>query len=137
MEGAELDAVWERIKAQEENVKEFIKERVVSVDELTKLTTRDIGGMGITYNGIEKIFSSEDLAEYNRLCECFISLIGDKSNIEQWNMLFHPIAGLELMSVLNRIQELREKYNLPGVFHRVWRAKPLSNGNFEYDQISW
>ena len=137
MEGEELDAARERIKTQEENVKEFIKGRVVSVDELTKLTTSDEGSMGITYNGIEKIFSSEDLAEYNRLCECFISLIGDKSNIEQWNMLFHPTAGLELMSVLNRIQELREKHNLPGVFHRVWRAEPLSNGNFEYDQISW
>ena len=137
MEGAELNAVWERIKAQEENVREFVKGRVVSVDEITKLTTGDMGGVGITYNDIEKIFSSEDLAEYNRLCEHFISLIGDKSNIEQWNMLFHPIAGKELMSVLNRIQELREKYNLPGVFHRVWRAKPLSNGNFEYDEISW
>jgi hypothetical protein len=118
-------------------VKELIKKRVVSADELTKLTTGDMGDMGITYDDIERIFSSEDLAEYNRLCERFVSLVGDKSNTEQWDMLFDPVAGLELVSVLNRIQELRERYNLPGVFHRLWRASPLGNGNFEYDEVSW
>ena len=117
-------------------MKELVKGRIVSAEELAKLMTVDTE-TNITYNDIEKMLSSEDLAEYNRLCECFITLIGDKSNVDQWNILFHPTAGLELMSVLNRIQELREKYNLPGVFHRVWRAKPLNKGTFEYDEISW
>lgn len=118
-------------------MKELIKGRVVSTDELTELTTGDMGSMGITYDDIEKIFSSKDLVEYDRLCERFISLVGGKSNMEQWDMLFDPITGLELVSVLNRIQELREKYNLPGVFHRLWRASPLNNGSFEYDEVSW
>ncbi len=108
--------MWERVKALEGNVKELVKGKVVSVDELTKLITGDVGSMGITYDDIEKIFSSEDLADYNRLCMSFVRLIGGKSNIEQWNMLFDPIGGLELMSVLNRIQELREKYNLSVYF---------------------
>ncbi len=118
-------------------MKDLIKGRVVSADELAKLTTGDMGSMGITYDDIERIFSSEDLAEYNKLCKRFIGLVGDKSNMEQWDMLFDPIAGLELVSVLNKIQELREKYNLPGTFHRLWRVSPLSNGNFEYDEVSW
>ncbi len=118
-------------------MKELVKGRVVSVDELTKLTTGDMGSMGITYNDIEKVFSSEDLAEYDRLCKSFVSLVGGKSNEEQWDVLSHPILGLDLVSVLNRIQELREKYNLPGVFYRLWRASPLSHGNFEYDEVSW
>jgi len=117
-------------------MKELVKGRVVSVEELAQLTTQD-DSMGITYDDIEKIFSSEDLAEYNRLCLSFVNLIGDKSKEEQWNMLFHPNFGLDMMSVLNRIQEMREKYNLPGVFYRLFRARPLSNGNFEYDEISW
>jgi hypothetical protein len=92
---------------------------------------------GITYDDIEKIFSKEDLTDYNGLCEYFVNLVGDKSNEDQWEIIMHPTAGLELVSTLNRIQELREKYNLPGVFHRLWRAKPLKNGNFEYDEVSW
>jgi len=127
---------WKRIKAVEENVKEVVKGRVVSVEELAQLTTQD-DSMGITYDDIEKMFSSEDLAEYNRLCMSFVNLVGDKSKEEQWNMLFDPDYGLDLISVLNRIQEIREKYNLPGTFYRVWRASPLSNDNFEYDEISW
>lgn len=118
-------------------MKELIKRRVVSAGELAELTTGDMSSMGITYDDIEKMFSSEDLTEYARLCERFISLVGDKSNMEQWDMLFDPVMGLELVSVLNRIQELREKYNLPGVLHKLWRASPLSNGNFEYDEVSW
>jgi len=123
-------------KTVEEHVKEVVKGRVVSVEELAQLTTQD-DSMGITYDDIEKMFSSEDLAEYNRLCMSFVNLVGGKSKEEQWNMLFQPDYGLDLISVLNRIQEMREKYNLPGTFYRVWRASPLSNGNFEYDEISW
>jgi len=117
-------------------VKEVVKGRIVSVEELAQLTTQD-DSMGITYDDIEKMFSSEDLAEYNRLCMSFVNLVGDKSKEEQWNMLFDSDYGLDLISVLNRIQEMREKYNLPGTFYRVWRASPQSNDNFEYDEISW
>lgn len=119
-------------------MKELIKGKIVSVDELTKLSTTD-DSEGITYSDIEKIFTNEDLKEYNRLCKNFLSLIGNKSKKEQWDMLLDPDTGfgLDLMSVLNRIEELRSKYNLPGKFHRMWRAKPLSDGKFEYDEISW
>jgi hypothetical protein len=121
----------------EREMKEFIKGKIVSPDELAKLVTTDLGGKGITYDDIKKIFSNNDLAEYHRLCMCFVRLVGNKSKKEEWDMLFHPITGLEFMSVLNQIQEIREKYKLPGVFHRMWSAKPSNNGNFEYDEISW
>jgi len=57
--------------------------------------------------------------------------------MEQWDMLLNPITGVNLTSTLNRIEELRDKYNLPGTFHKIWRAKPLHNDNFEYDEVSW
>ena len=117
-------------------MKELAKGRIVSADELTELTLQD-DSLGITYEDIKEVFSSEDLAEYNRLCRRFTELVGDKNNIERWDMLFDPIVGLELVSVLNRIEELRGKYSLPGTFYKVWRAKPLSDGKFEYDEIAW
>jgi hypothetical protein len=117
-------------------MKRIIKGQIVSVEELTKLTTTD-DSEGITYSDIEKIFNKEDLKEYNRLCKDFVNLIGNKNNIEQWDMLLNPNTGLDLTSVLNRIEELRSKYNLPGTFHRLWKAKPLSDGTFEYDEVSW
>jgi hypothetical protein len=117
-------------------MKRIIKGQIVSVEELTKLTTTD-DSEGITYSDIEKIFNKEDLKKYNRLCKDFVNLIGNKNNIEQWDMLLNPDTGLDLTSVLNRIEELRSKYNLPGTFHRLWRAKPLSDGKFEYDEVSW
>jgi hypothetical protein len=124
-----------RVRVKE--MKEFIKGKVVSPDELAKLVTMDMGGMGITYDDIKKLFRSEDLTEYDSLCMRFVNLVGNKSKKEEWDMLLNPVTGLEFMSVLNRIQEIREKYNLPGVFHRMWSAKPLDNGKFEYDEISW
>jgi len=117
-------------------MKRLIKRKIVSVDELAKLSTTD-DSEGITYSDIEKMFSNEDLEKYNRLCEDFVNLIGNKNNIEQCDMLSDPVIGLNLTSILNRIEELRSKYNLPGTFHRIWRAKPLSNGKFEYDEVSW
>ena len=117
-------------------MKRLIKGKIVSVDELAKLSTTD-DSEAVTYSDIEKMFSNEDLEKYNRLCEDFVNLIGNKNNIEQWDMLSDPVIGLNLTSILNRIEELRSKYNLPGTFHRIWRAKPLSNGKFEYDEVSW
>ena len=117
-------------------MKRLIKGKIVSVDELAKLSTTD-DSEAVTYSDIEKMFSNEDLEKYNRLCEDFVNLIGNKNNIEQWDMLSNPVTGLNLTSILNRIEELRSKYNLPGTFHRIWRAKPLSNGKFEYDEVSW
>ena len=117
-------------------MKNIIKGKVVSASELSRLLSTD-DSEGITYSDIEKMFSDEDLKEYDRLCECFVQLIGDKNNIEQWDMLLDPATGLELMSILNRIEELRSKYNLPGAFHRMWRAKPLNDDKWEYDEVSW
>ena len=117
-------------------MKNLVKAKIVSVDELTRLSTTD-DSEGITYSDIQKMFNNEDLKEYNRLCEDFVNLIGNKNNIEQWDMLLDPVTGYNLTSTLNRIGELRSKYNLPGTFHRIWRAKPLSDGKFEYDEVSW
>ena len=117
-------------------MKSLIKGEIVSADELAKLSTTDDSD-GITYSDIEKMFNNEDLKEYNRLCKDFVNLIGNKNNIEQWDMLLNPIAGYNLTSLLNRIEELRSKYNLPGTFHRMWKAKPLNDDKFEYDEVSW
>ena len=117
-------------------MKNMIKGKIVSVDELSRLLTSD-DSEGITYSDIEKMFNNADLKEYNRLCENFVKLMGNKNNAEQWDMLLDPVTGLEFVNVLNRIEELRSKYNLPGTFHRIWRAKPLNDDNFEYDEVSW
>lgn len=117
-------------------MKRLIKGEIISADELAKLSTTD-NSEGITYRDIEKMFNNEDLEEYNRLCKNFVNLIGNKNNMRQWDMLLDPVIGLDLTSTLNRIEELRSKYNLPGTFHRIWRATLLSNGEFEYDEVSW
>ena len=117
-------------------MKNMIKGKILSADELSRLLTTD-DSEGITYSDIEKMFSDEDLKEYDGLCENFVKLIGNKNNIEQWDMLLDPATGLDLVSVLNRIEELRSKYNLPGTFHRMWRVKPLKDDKFEYDEVSW
>ena len=117
-------------------MKNLIKGKIVSADELAKLQTTD-DSKGITYSDIEKMFNNEDLKEYNRLCEDFVNLIGNKNGAEQWDMLLDPVTGFNLTSILNRIEELRGKYNLPGTFHRIWRAKPLNDDKFEYDEVSW
>lgn len=117
-------------------MKNIIKGKILSVDELSMLLTID-DSAGITYSDIEKMFSEEDLKEYNRLCKCFVELIGNKNNQEQWDMLLDPVNGLNLTSTLNRIEELRTKYALSGTFHKIWRAKPLNDDKFEYDEISW
>ena len=117
-------------------MKNMIKGEILSASELSRLITTD-DSEGITYSDIEKMFSDEDLKEYNRLCDCFVELIGDKDNMEQWDMLLDPTTGLDLMSILNSIEELRGKYNLPGTFHKIWRAKPLDDDRFEYDEVSW
>ena len=117
-------------------MKNMIKGKIVSTKELSRILTTD-DTEGVTYSDIERMFSSEDLQEYNILCESFVDLIGNKNNVEQWDMLLGPVAGFNLMSMLNRIEELRSKYNLPGTFHRIWRAKPLNDNKFEYDEISW
>lgn len=117
-------------------MKTRIKGKILSVDEFSRLLTTDDSD-GITYSDIEKMFSSEDLREYNRLCEKFVKLIDNKNNKEQWDMLLDPATGLNLISILNRIEELRGKYNLPGTFHKIWRAKPLNDNKVEYDEVSW
>lgn len=117
-------------------MKNMINGKILSVDELSRLLTTD-DSEGITYSDIEKMFSDEDLKEYDRLCECFVELIGNKNNIEQWDMLLDPATGLDLINILNRIEELRGKYNLLGTFHKIWRAKPLNDDKVEYDEISW
>jgi len=117
-------------------MKRLIKGQIVSVEELAKLSTTD-DSEGITYNDIKKMFNNEDLKEYDRLCEEFVNLIGNRNNMEQWDMFLNPVTGLNLTNILNRIEELRSKYNLPGTFHRIWRAKPVSNDKFEYDEVSW
>ena len=117
-------------------MKELIKGKIVTVEEATKLITTD-HSKGITYSDIEKIFTNEDLKEYDRLCKDFVHLTGNKSREEQWNMLLDPVTGLDLVSILNKIEELRSKYNLPGTFYRPTNVKPLSNGKLEYDEISW
>lgn len=117
-------------------MRNMIKGETVSASELSRLITAD-DSEGITYSDIEKMFSDEDLGEYDRLCECFVELTGDKNNIEQWDMLLDPAAGLDLMNMLNSIEELRSKYDLPGTFHKIWRAKPLDDDKFEYDEVSW
>lgn len=96
-------------------MRNMIKGETVSASELSRLITAD-DSEGITYSDIEKMFSDEDLREYDRLCECFVELTGDKNNIEQWDMLLDPAAGLDLMNMLNSIEELRSKYDLPGTF---------------------
>ena len=117
-------------------MKRVIKGKIISAEELAKLIITD-DSQGITYSDIEKMFSKEDLEKYNRLCEDFVKLIGNKNNMEQWDMLSDPVTGPKLTSILDRIEELRSKYDLPGTFHRIWRAKPLSDGKFEYDELSW
>jgi hypothetical protein len=117
-------------------MKTRIKGKILSVDEFSRLVTTD-DSEGVTYSDIKKMFSNEDLKQYDGLCECFFRLIGNKNNIEQWDMLLDPATGLELVSTLNRIEELRSKYNLPGTFHKIWRAKPIGDGKFEYDEVSW
>jgi hypothetical protein len=124
------------LKAGEHEMKTRIKGKILSVDEFSRLLTTD-DSEGITYSDIEKMFSSEDLKEYNGLCEKFVKLIGNKNNKEQWDMLLDPATGLNLISILNRIEELRGKYNLPGTFHKIWRAKPLNDNKVEYDEVSW
>jgi len=114
----------------------MIKGKILSAEEFSKLLTTD-DSEGITYTDIKKMFSSEDLEEYDRLCECFLKLIANKNNIEQWDMLLDPAKGLELWRTLNRIEDLRSKYHLPGTFHKVWRAKPIGDDKFEYDEVSW
>ena len=114
----------------------MIKGKIVSASELSRIMTTD-DSEGITYSDIEKMFSDEDLKEYGRLCERFVELVGDKNNVDQWDMLSDPATGLDLMSILNRIEELRGEYNLPGTFHKMWRAKPLNDDKFEYDEVSW
>jgi hypothetical protein len=117
-------------------VKELIKGKIVTAPELTKLMATE--NTNITYNDIKKTFIGKDLEQYDALCTQFLSLVANKSNKEQWDMLLNGTpAGLDLVSTLNRIQKLREKYNLIGTFHKLWKAKPLKNGNFEYDEISW
>jgi len=113
-----------------------IEGKIASAGDLSRLLTTD-DSEGITYDDIERMFSNEDLKEYDLLCESFVRLIGDKNNIEQWDMLLDAATGLELVSTLNRIEELRSKYNLPGTFHRIWRAKPINDDKFEYDEVSW
>ena len=61
----------------------------------------------------------------------------NRSNKQQWDMLSDPATGLELMSTLNGIEELRTKYNVPGTFHKVWKAKTLHGNRVEYDEVSW
>jgi hypothetical protein len=117
-------------------MKTRIKGKILSVDEFSRLLTTD-DSQGITYSDIEKMFSSEDLKEYNRLCEEFVKLIGKKNNKEQWDMLVDPAKGLNLISILNRIEELRGKYSLPGTFHKIWTAKPLGDNKVEYDEVAW
>jgi hypothetical protein len=117
-------------------MKTRIKGKILSVDELSRLLTTD-DSEGITYSDIEKMFTSEDLKQYDGLCEKFVRLIGNKNNEEQWDMLLDPARGLELVSTLNRIEELRAKYNVPGTFHKMWRAKPLDGDRVEYDEVSW
>ncbi|MFC1927355.1 hypothetical protein ACFLW7_02105 [Chloroflexota bacterium] len=117
-------------------MKTRIKGKILSVDEFSRLLTTD-DSRGITYSDIEKLFSSEDLKEYNRLGDKFVKLIGNKNNKEQWDMLLDPATGLDLVSILNRIEELRGRYNLPGTFHKIWRAKPLDDNKVEYDEVSW
>jgi len=117
-------------------MKNMIEGKIVSASELSRLITTD-DSEGITYNDIEKMFSDEDLKEYDSLCERFVELVDNKNNIEQWDMLLDPATGLDLMNTLNRIEELRGKYNLPGTFHKIWRAKPLNDNKVEYDEVSW
>jgi hypothetical protein len=117
-------------------MRNMIKGKILSVDEFSRLITTD-DSEGITYSDIERIFSSEDLKEYNMLCQNLVKLIGNKNNKEQWDMLLDPATGLNLISILNRIEELRGKYNLPGTFHKIWRAKPLNDNKVEYDEVSW
>ena len=113
-----------------------IERRTVSATEVTRLLTAD-DSQGINYNDLKRMFSSEDLEEYDILCESFVRLIGDKSNKEQWDVVLDPANGLESVSTLNRIEELRARYNLPGKFHRIWRANPIGGNRFEYDEVSW
>ncbi len=117
-------------------MKNIIKGKILPVSELSKFLAAD-DSAGITYSDIERMFSEDDLKEYNSLCGCFVKLISNKSSKEQWDMLLDPATGLTLTSTLNKIEELRAKYHLPGTFHKIWRAKPLKHDKFEYDEISW
>ena len=117
-------------------MRNVVKGKILSRKELSKLLTTD-DSEGITYSDIERMCSSEDLKEYNTLCEKFLKLTGNKNNEEEWHMLLDPATGLDLMSTLNRIQELRSKYDLRGTFHKIWRAKPVGGDKFEYDEVSW
>jgi hypothetical protein len=120
----------------EVQMKPIIKGKIVSIDEMSSLITND-GCEGITYRDVEKLFSKGDLDEYNDLCNEFVKIIGNKGNKEQWDLIFDPSDGMKLMRVLNKIEILRDKYFLPGKFHRIWKAKSLENGKFEYDEIFW
>jgi hypothetical protein len=117
-------------------MKSMIRGKILSADEFSRLVTTD-DSEAITHDDIKKVFSNEDLKEYDRLCACFLRLIDNKNNMEQWDMLLDPARGLELVSTLNRIEELRLKYDVPGTFHKMWRAKPLDGDRVEYDEVSW
>ena len=117
-------------------MKTIIRGKILTIDELSKLLTAD-DSEGITYADIKKAFSDKDLKEYDRLCAYFLKLIDNKNNKEQWDMLLDPAKGLELVTTLNRIEELRAKYNVPGTFHKVWRVKTLDGDRVEHDEVSW
>lgn len=117
-------------------MKTVIRGKILSTGEFSRLLTTD-DSEGIAYADIKKMFSNEDLKEYDRLCACFVRLIDNKNNKEQWHMLLDPARGLELVSTLNRIEELRAKYDVPGTFHKVWKAKTLDGNRVEYDEVSW
>ena len=79
-----------------------IEAKIISASELTRLLTDD-DSQGITYSDLERMFSSEDLKEYDTLCETLVKLIDSKDNKEQWDMLSDPVSGSDLTSILNRI----------------------------------
>jgi len=77
----------------------------------------------ITYDDIKRNFSKEDLAQYNSLSKEFVTLVGNKSNSELWNMLQNLCR---LRVVLDDIHILRDKYDFSkgSLFFNVWRMNP-------------
>jgi hypothetical protein len=97
---------------------------------------------GLAYKDLKKIFSKEDLKEYDKLCLAFAKLTAGKNNMQLWQELVESDAPSEMGKTLNKIHDLRSKYDLSPelgevffyVYRRRWRGK---YGGSIYEQVSW
>ncbi len=95
----------------------------------------------LTYEDLKRIFSKEDLDEYDKLCLAFVKLSAGKNNIQLWQELVESDAPSELGQTLNKIHEIRGKYDLSPeageAFFYVWQWSWGKYGSSKYESVSW